>query len=373
MMKVPPLQTAKYAAIGYVVSWALYYIVIGFSPTAYKWWLESKFSLEHVVPLDQPDNIREAYDAYGVHNYAELNAYLQEHNLWYEVVVFRNYTDCDVTFRNKVYPRRKHAFDQFPRIDYNVPHGGNAYHNGHTKTGLFRNLTLEEMVTGGEGDYFGVSYNGIFKNEDFSDFMGAPLGTFFKDFSFISWLKQDMVTSRIHWAPIISTFCMQCYGTKYWLFWKPEDLQKAGIHMTTTVAGEIASGTPQSIVKVPTVHAVIHANDLLYFPPMAVHAAASKKGKNIMIAIRRLDLWTIYQGIVQDPANTFWMFARKLYQKIFEDYFLNAVPENSYYYDRRLRYPFRGEWTDKEELQLEAFKDFAGMKYFYGKDAPIEA
>jgi len=135
---------------------------------------------------------------------------------------------------------------------------------------------------------------------------------------------------------------LQCYGTKYWLFWKPSDLKKNGIHLTAASAGEILSGSPQSIVKIPTVHAAMHANDLMAFPLMAVHVTASKRGKNIMMAFRRLDLTTIWSAVKQDPANTFWTFTRNAYQAIFEKV-SGTMRENSYFYERRISYPFHKE------------------------------
>merc|ERR1712127_52599 len=92
----------------YILSWILYLLVLGFSPAAFRIWVRWYYDDAHVMPLDAPDNIGEAIEVYGIQDdFHHIETYLNDQNLLSEVVVFRNFTDCDDTFRNVVYPRNQ--------------------------------------------------------------------------------------------------------------------------------------------------------------------------------------------------------------------------------------------------------------------------
>lgn len=218
---------------------------------------------------------------------------------------------------------------------------------------IFRNKMNE--------DYY-ASFLRLFTDQDFSDFMKAPLGTFFGDTSFISHFKYNLVSTRIHSANVISTFSLQCYGTKRWLFWKEKDLSRHGIYTTANPAGVAIRGTPQSIVKIPTLRVTLNPNDAMYFPPMYAHAVASSKGRNILFSFRKIGPSIILRALRTNFANTIFTFTRNAVHKFYHKRDKGFQLSGEYS-------PFRDAWFEESQAkQNSAFMAFEGLSPFGFED-----
>ena len=148
--------------------------------------------------------------------------------------------------------------------------------------------TLDETIKEESPNRF-ASFLRIFNASDYGIILNTNDTSDFKlDTSFISFFPRDVVSTMVHAAPVGVTYSVQCYGSKNWLFWKHDTLVANGITTMFNPAGVLIGGTPQSITRIPTIRAIVHPNDVLYFPAFYWHAVATTGGKNLMFAIRRV-------------------------------------------------------------------------------------
>lgn len=252
----------------------------------------------------------EVKEVYGIHEYKELLPLLG-----YEIVIFRNYTDCKQKFDNVLYPRHEEQMDTYREVEYNDKIQGNAYVPGVFK-GKLVNRTLSETIRNESPNEY-ASFLKIFDQEDYREILNADDSHKFKfDSSFISYFKRPVVSTQVHAAPMAQTLSVQCYGKKAWLFWKSHELVQHGIYPEATPHGVLLNGSPDSIVKTPTYRAVVNPNDLLYFPPFYYHAVASSSGKNVMFAIRKVDLKSFKMSLSINLKGTIFFLLRKTYHFI---------------------------------------------------------
>merc|ERR1711933_392780 len=157
------------------------------------------------------------------------------------------------------------------------------------------------------------------------------------------------------------TLSVQCYGTKAWLFWKSQDLVKHGIYPEATPHGVLLNGSPDSIVKIPTYRAVVNPNDLLYFPPFYFHAVASTPGRNMMFAIRKIDLQAAKLSFKVAFKKTVLTIQRKLY------HYLTSSAQRSVHGFRHLDDYLGFKEAFAEEVhhnQVSTFQDYDGLADF---------
>ena len=175
--------------------------------------------------------------------------------------------------------------------------------------------TIREAVEGESSSYY-ASFLRIFGSEDYAELLNAEPSEHFKfDSSFISYFPHDVVSSPIHAAPMVHTYSVQCYGVKAWLFWSSRVLNRHRHYTVTHPAGGVLSGTPESIMRIPTSRAVVGPNDLLVFPPLFYHAVASAAGKNIMFSIRRADRDSLRASLKQSAHDSLLWFLRYVYDR----------------------------------------------------------
>ena len=327
-------------------------VVLCFWPGLYHMYLRYYVSFDPVMPSDAPNDITPVAEVYGVHDYASTRDYYGN-----EVVIFRNYTDCKSTFDNVVFPRRKDQVDTYTKIEY-LDKPGNPYRPGVTKRD-FVDRTLAEVLKRKDPNEF-ASFLRIFSDIDFKDLLKAkPDDDFAFDSSFISFFKKPVVSTGIHAAPVAQTLSLQCYGTKSWLFWKSSDLRKHKIYPVASPQGQVMSGDPESILKIPTKVATIYPGDLMYFPPLYFHAVSTNPGKNVMFAIRKIDRESLVRSTIISPRLTFnWIF------RYIHTQFYNKSGKAGFHNNKE-RFPFKEAiYTEVVEKQFEIFADFDGLDAF---------
>ena len=199
----------------------------------------------------------------------------------------------------------------------------------------------------------------LFNDIDFADLMNAPRNIFLRDSSFISHFSHAVVSTRIHSAPIINTFSLQCYGSKSWLFWKDKDLNANGFISTVVPNGVVITGSPQSIVTIPTVRAIVNPNDLLYFPPAYAHVVASTPGKNIMFAFRQISPSIFARALRTHFSNSIFTLTRH-----FVHQFYRKSQKGGFYFSEDPK-PFRDAWFEEvRSKQEDAFSSYFGFDVF---------
>ena len=152
-MKVNLRILLKSIIQAYVLSWIVYLLGLGFSPVLFRYWCRwhynSNQNPEKRFMDDLPKDIRNAYEVSNleIHSFHDVMSYLKTHSLEEEVVLFRNYTDCDDTFRNVVFPRRQHNLETFIDIEYDKNgNPGNVYYEGVRQTGSFTEKSLAQIL-----------------------------------------------------------------------------------------------------------------------------------------------------------------------------------------------------------------------------------
>lgn len=268
-----------------------------------------------------------------------------------EVVIFRNYTDCQHTFDNIVLPRRNDQVDTYTKIKYIEESSGNAYRHS-VERGEYVDRKLSEVLSRKDPNEF-ASFLKIFSEIDFKDLLNAqPEDKFLFDSSFISFFKKPVVSTSIHAAPAAQTMSLQCYGTKSWLFWKSSDLEKYGARPITSPQGNIMAGDPESLVKIPTKVATVYPGDMMYFPPLYYHAVATNPGKNVMFAIRKLDRESLWQSFSVSPSLTMNFFFRTLHTMLY-----NSSGKIGFFHNKEV-HPFKN--AHLEEVRNKQFEKFGG-------------
>jgi len=338
-------------ALAYVV---LYIAILGFCPSAYRLYLQIYVDFEDKMPKDAPKQITEAKEMYGVHTYNEAKKHFGD-----EILIFRNFSNCAKMFDNIVYPRRKDQVDTYVGIDTIKGNPGNIYASGTRTTNKSVNKSLADLLDEASPDYY-ATFLRIFNSDDYRVMLNADNDTKFAyDSSFISHFKEPIVTTPIHSAPMAQTFSVQCYGTKSWLFHHVKDLRKHGFIPQANPHGVVINGSPESILKIPTVRAVVNPNDVMYFPPFYFHAVATTPGKNIMFAIRQSSLQSIKRSFkTSAKLSTMWI-ARYSFMQLW-----NKRKRRGFFVSDTYM-PFRQEWVDLVLMkQKEAFQDYDGLDDF---------
>ena len=346
-------KVVKKAALVFFVYILICDVVMCVWPGLFRLYLRYYLSFEPVMPSDAPNDITPVTDVYGVHDYASAKEYLGS-----EVIIFRNFTDCKSTFDNVVFPRRKDQVDTYTHIEY-LDKPGNAYRPGVIK-GDFVDRKLAEVLKRKDPNEF-ASFLQIFSDIDFKDLLKAKADDKFAfDHTFISFFKKPIVSTGIHAAPAAQTLSLQCYGTKSWLFWKSSDLIRHKIHPVASPQGQVMSGNPESILKIPTKIANMYPGDLLYFPPFYYHAVATNSGKNIMFAIRKLDRESFVRSIKVSPRLTFHWVVRYMYTQ----FFFNKTGKQGFH-ENKERFPFKAAiFEEVVKKQFDTFANYDGLDAF---------
>ena len=233
--------------------------------------------------------------------------------------------------------------------------------------------TIKETVAGKSSGYY-ASFLRIFGPQDYAELLNTKDSDQFKmDSSFISYFPHDVVSSPIHAAPMAHTYSVQCYGVKAWLFWSSQVLNKHRHYTVTHPAGGVISGTPESIMRIPTSRAVVGPNDLLVFPPLFYHAVASAAGKNIMFAIRRIDKASMRASIKQGTRDTIFWFLRYVYDRPLLQRFFSrgavttSVEQKAGFVDDGSKKSFQELYKSRvldEYISHPEFSTFDGLEYF---------
>lgn len=293
----------------------LYFTLLGFSPFLFEIWLEMNSGFTHTMPLDAPVDITDMEEVTGVHTFADMLPYTQ----WNKdrPIIFRNFTDCASTFESHILPRRAKQVDAYRTVHYSGEHiPGNVYAKG-IRQGPVVHKSLEDTINDESPNEY-ASFLRIFDHDDYRLLMNTTWDyakKFKMDTSFISHFSYALVSSNAHAASMTSTFSLQCYGYKAWLFWSSQTLNKYGHYTAMFPAGAIISGTPQSIIRIPTVRAVVGPGDLMFFPPLWYHAVMSSAGKNIMFALRQLDMSTAVSSFRTSSRDSLLWLLRTIYDK----------------------------------------------------------
>lgn len=337
----------KKALVGAVLYTVLYFLVLGLSPRAFTMYLNMFAKYDHTVSLDQPMDITNVREVFGVHSFAEAEKYRSSN----EVLIFRNFSDCAAKFESTLYPRHKDQTDTYITIE-TQDYSGNAYVAAVTK-GEVVDMTLEETINNKSPNVY-ASFLRIFDAPDYSLLLNAgPEFKFKFDSSFISFFKKPLVSTPIHAAPIAATYSVQCYGVKSWLFWSSRTLNEHGHSTVAHPAGGVITGSPESILRIPTLRAVVHPNDMLTFPPMYYHAVMSSAGKNIMFAIRRIDGASAVASLMNAPKDTVFWFLRYMY-----DSMNGARKKKSGFFHSKEKKAFQDEYKKVVDKQRELFSGF---------------
>jgi len=325
----------------------LHYGLLCAFPSVFRYYLRYWRSFDPVMPADAPKDITPVREVFGVHNYDELKKYMGD-----DVIIFRNYTDCASTFNNIVYPRRKDQLDNYVKISYNPEGPGNSYAPGVTK-GEIVTRSLKEVFKRADPYEF-ASFLKIFHSEDYKVLLKAgPDDDFAFDSSFISHFKEPIVSTGIHAAPVAQTLSLQCEGTKAWVLWRSSDLDKYGIYTVASPQGQVMTGDPESILKIPTKIAKVYPNDLMYFPPLYYHAVATNPGRNVMFAIRKVDRKSLIRSFRASMNLTISWFLRYCHTQLHN----NSAKRG--FFENKDRFPFKDAIF--EEVVSKQFKTFANV------------
>lgn len=305
------------------------------------------------MPVDAPKDITPAQEVFGVHTYADIHKYMGD-----EVIIFRNFTDCASTFDNEIFPLHKDQVDTYTKISYLEESPGNAYRPGVTK-GEHVDRSLKDILDRKDPNEF-ASFLKIFDGDDYRKLLNAlPEDKFKFDSSFISHFDRPIVSTGIHAAPVAQTLSIQCYGTKSWLFWKAEDLDKHGVFTVASPQGQVMTGDHESIVKIPTKVAKVYPNDLMYFPPLYYHAVSTKPGKNVMFAIRKIDMASSFQSL----RGSFHLTLCWLLRYAHTTYYNKSGKVG--FHETRVWPPFKAAiFEEVVNKQFDAFKEVDGLADF---------
>lgn len=339
---------------GTVAYAVLYFGLLGLCPPVYRLYLNTFFSYHDLMPSDAPKQITDAKEIFGVHNFNEALEHFGD-----EVVIFRNYSNCAEKFDNIIYPRRKDRIDNYVGVETIEGSQGNVYAAGTRGTDEQISKSLGDLLDEASPDYY-ATFLRIFDTDDYRVMLNADNETkFAHDSSFISHFKQTMVTTPTHSAPIINTFSVQCYGSKSWLFHHIRDLTKHGFIPQTNPHGVIINGSPDSIVRIPTIRAVVHAGDVLYFPPFYYHAVASTAGKNVMFAIRKASLDSFKKSFKTSATLSIFWALRYSFMQLY-----NKKKRKGFFFGNDYM-PFKSEWLDiVVKKQKEVFQEYHGIDDF---------
>lgn len=338
-------------ALAYIV---LYIVVLGFCPPAYSLYLSIFAAYDDLMPSDAPKQITNAKELFGVHTYNDAIKHFGD-----EILIFRNFSNCAEKFDNILYPRRKDQIDTYVGVDTLPGSPGNVYASGTKRTNTSIEKSLGDLLDEASADYY-ATFLRIFNSDDYRVMLNADNETKFAyDSSFISHFKEPMVTTPTHSAPMAQTFSVQCYGSKSWLFHHVRDLKKHGFSPQANPHGVIINGSPDSIVKIPTIRAVVNPNDVMYFPPFYFHAVATTPGKNIMFAIRRSSLQSIKMSFKTSASMSTMWIARYSFMQ-----FWNKRKRRGFFVADNYM-PFKSEWMDNVfAKQKELFQDYNGLDDF---------
>jgi len=339
-------------ALAYIV---LYIVVLGFCPPAYKLYLSIFAAYDDLMPSDAPKQITNAKELFGVHTYNDAIKHFGD-----EILIFRNFSNCAEKFDSIIYPRRKDQIDTYIGVDTLPGSPGNVYASGtKRRTNTTIEKSLGDLLDEASADYY-ATFLRIFKSDDYRVMLNADNETKFAyDSSFISHFKEPMVTTPTHSAPMAQTFSVQCYGSKSWLFHHVKDLRKHGFIPQANPHGVIINGSPESIVKIPTIRAVVNPNDVMYFPPFYFHAVATTPGKNIMFAIRRSSRQSIKMSFKTSASMSTMWIARYSFMQ-----FWNKRKRRGFFVADNYM-PFKSEWFDNVfAKQKELFQDYDGLDDF---------
>jgi len=306
------------------------------------------------MPSSAPKQITDAKEIYGVHTYNDAIKHFGD-----EILIFRNFSNCAEKFDNILYPRRKDQVDTYVGVDALKGQPGNVYASGTKRTDESIEKSLGDLLAEASPDYY-ATFLRIFNEDDYRVMLNADNKTKFAyDSSFISHFEEPVVSTPTHSAPMAQTFSVQCYGSKAWLFHHVRDLKKHGFIPQANPHGVIINGSPESILKIPTVRAVVNPNDVMYFPPFYFHAVATSPGKNIMFAIRRSSLQSIKMSFKTSATlSTMWIARYSFMQ------FWNKRKRRGFFVADNYM-PFKSEWMDNVfAKQKELFQDYNGLEDF---------
>jgi len=332
----------------------LYWVVLGFCPPAYRLYLKIYTRYDDLMPKDAPKQITDAKEIFGVHNYNDATKYFGD-----EILIFRNFSNCAEKFDNIIFPRRKDQVDTYVGVDTLEGKPGNVYASGTERTNKTIEKSLGDLLDEASPEYY-ATFLRIFNSDDYRVMLNADNKTKFAyDSSFISHFKEPIVTTPTHSAPMAQTFSVQCYGTKSWLFHHVKDLKKHGFIPQASPHGVIINGSPESIVKIPTIRAVVNPNDVMYFPAFYFHAVATSPGKNIMFAIRKSSLQSIKLSFKTSVKLSALWIARYSFMQ-----FWNKRKRRGFFVADNYM-PFKTDWMDNGFVkQKELFQDFNGLDDF---------
>jgi len=345
-------------AIKLIVAYAvLYFGLLGFCPPAYMLYLKIFESYEDLMPSTAPKQITDAKEFFDVHSFNEAKKFFGE-----EIIIFRNYSNCADNFEKIIYPRRKDQIDEYLGVEMK-PYQGNVYVPGAELTNETLKKSLKDLLDEASPDYY-ASFLRIFKPDDFQVMLNTDNETRFGiDSSFISHFKNNIVSTPIHSAPFVDTFSVQCYGTKSWLFTHVRDLKKYGFIPQVNPHGVIINGSPDSIVRIPTIRAIVNPGDVMYFPPFYFHAVASSAGKNIMFAIRAPSIASIKRSFKTSMNLSTLFIIRRMYTRYYNKY-INKSKRRGFFSSKDY-VPFKSQFMDNIiPRQFEKFKEYEGISDF---------
>lgn len=322
-----PRKMARRACMVFCGPCCFYFLLLGFSPTMFKMYIEMFLSVENILPLDAPLDITDMEEVYGVHSYEETLPYTKFN--MDRPLIFRNFSDCATTFETEIVPKRAKQIDEYRKVAYLPEHRpGNVYVRGVLNDEPVMR-SLEDTLNSQSPDEY-ASFLRMFDQTDYKILMNttwAHAKYFGMDTSFISHFSWPVVSSPIHAAPMIYTYSLQCYGIKSWLFWSHITLNKHAHYTVVHPGGGLITGSPHSIVRIPTIRANVGPGDLLFFPPMWYHAVATSAGKNVMFAMRRAEWRTFLTSFLISPRDTIFWNMRTFYHQPYNlaTRFLNFV------------------------------------------------
>jgi len=339
---------------GVIAYTVLYFGLLGFCPPAYRLYLKTFAAYDDLLPSDAPKKITNAKEIFGVHSYNDAIEHFGD-----EILIFRNFSDCAAKFDSILYPRRKEQVDSYVGVETLKDSPGNVYASGTKRTDKSIEKSLEDLLDEASPEYY-ATFLRIFNSDDYRVMLNADNDTKFAyDSSFISHFEQPMVTTPTHSAPMAQTFSVQCYGTKSWLFHHVRDLQKHGFIPQASPHGVIINGSPDSIVRIPTIRAVVNPGDVMYFPAFYFHAVATSPGKNIMFAIRRSSLDSVKKSFKTSTKMSLMWIARYSFMQ-----FWNKRQRRGFFVADNYM-PFKSDFMDTVfKKQKELFQEYDGLDDF---------
>lgn len=346
------MSLTKNVLIGIFGYCIFYFGLLGFNPTIYRYYLRYYRSLAPTIPANCTTQITEAKEVFNIHAYNDMLPYLDE-----DIIIFRNFTNCAEKFEKVLYPRHKDKVDSVELITfYDGP--GNVFFPGVNRTRNVIYKTLKEILNEKSFEYF-PAFLQLFDNDDYRLLLNADNSSnFLWESTFITHFMDNIVTTPSHGDQGLQSLAIQCYGTRSFLFNRLTDLRKNGFMPVPIINGAIMRGTPDTLTKIPTVRAIIHPNDVLYFPPMYYHAVATLKGKNMMFSVRKRDRNTIKLALKASPAFLLLAILRLTYKNTF------YKPEKKGFYITKNYMPFFDEfWDEIQNYRIDAgsFHKYDGL------------